>query len=335
MRRFKEFEAGPDDEGRRIDRLLRRLLPEAPLSELYRALRTGAVRLGGKKVGPATRVSAADRLSVDEALLTAVPDSRAESPEPPPPPAAPARAPKPPSPPLVLLETPDLLFVSKPRGMLSHGPGGLDLFLRERYRAEMAASLAFVPGPLHRLDRNTSGIVVCSRSLEGARRFSALLREGGLRKSYLALLQGLCEEEEIWEDRLLRDGETKISRVAAEAGSGREARSRLRPLLSREGLSLALVEIETGRTHQIRAQAAAHGHPLAGDRKYGGRAIEGGPFLHAWRLEFPAPGLPGLPSCVEAEPPADFAAFLDRRFPGAWRRILRELPCRKPATLQL
>jgi 23S rRNA-/tRNA-specific pseudouridylate synthase len=156
--------------------------------------------------------------------------------------------------------------------------------------------------------------VVFSASLEGARYFSALLQGGKIHKQYLALVEGRVEEPGFWEDSLSRDREARRTIVAAD---GKPARTGYTPLAWRPagtprenqqagGYSLLILEPETGRHHQIRSQAAAHGHPLGGDIKYGGRPLfpaaprpvkRPGPvspeppafLLHAWKL-IPNPG---------------------------------------------
>jgi 23S rRNA pseudouridine955/2504/2580 synthase len=142
----------------------------------------------------------------------------------------------------------------------------------------------------------SSGIIVFSTGIAGARAFSVLMRERRLRKTYLALADGRIEEEEIWEESLFRDtvrGKTlAVTGEQADRTQAKPARTRVFPLAFHPPYSLIALEIETGRTHQIRAQAAFHGHPLAGDRKYGGSFQSGGPLLHAFSLGFPAEECP-------------------------------------------
>jgi 23S rRNA pseudouridine955/2504/2580 synthase len=172
--------------------------------------------------------------------------------------------------------------------------------VRAYLRDKLPPSLSFRPGPLHRLDQVASGLIVFSTSLAGARAFSALMREQRLRKTYLALADGHIETEELWEDALFRDTEKRktlaISGEQTSRGQTKPARTRVFPLAVHPEYSLITLEIETGRTHQIRAQAAFHGHPLAGDRKYGGSFQPGGLLLHAFSLGFPveAPELEAL-----------------------------------------
>jgi 23S rRNA pseudouridine955/2504/2580 synthase len=194
----------------------------------------------------------------------------------------------------IIWEGAGLLVLNKDAGIRVHGPDSLDEQVRAFLREKLPASLSFRPGPLHRLDKPTSGILVFSASLEGARIFSALLRARLLGKRYLALVEGKLTVPAIWEETLVRDMRRKKTEASVSApepergyGPAKPARTRVFPLAARGGYSLILLEIDTGRTHQIRSQAAFHGHPLAGDRKYGGGFLSGGFLLHAFSLEFP------------------------------------------------
>jgi 23S rRNA pseudouridine955/2504/2580 synthase len=183
--------------------------------------------------------------------------------------------------------------LNKPVGLSDHGPGeNLEALVRSFLVERLPKSLSFKPGPLHRLDKPTSGIIVFSTSLEGARQFSALLQERQVRKRYLALVDGTLDAPALWEDRLFRDkGERKTFIAGPNADAQvRKAGTRVAPLLNNGSYSLITAEIRTGRTHQIRSQAAFHGHPLSGDQKYGGSKMSHSFFLHAHTLEFPVMG---------------------------------------------
>ena len=181
--------------------------------------------------------------------------------------------------------------------------------LDERVRAWLPSSgLSFRPGPLHRLDRETSGIVVFSRTLAGAQIFSRALHDRQVRKTYLAVLSGRLASSFEAAAALLRDQEAQVTRADSQ---GRDSFTVFHPLAWADGLTLASAEIGTGRTHQIRVHAQLAGHPLAGDRKYGGVPLPGldVPFLlHAWKLECPL--LPPL----EAPLPALRADWLKKIF---------------------
>jgi 23S rRNA pseudouridine955/2504/2580 synthase len=290
---FMEMITGADDDGRRLDRLLRKALPDLPLSAIHRLLRRGRVLAGGRPGGAADRIGAGTVIQILEGETAGTgggirpsgtgcsgPDRRKGAP------AADISLD-------VLREAPGLLMVNKPAGMRVHGPAAgqetLETLVRSFLADRLSPSLSFKPGPLHRLDRNTSGVIVFSSSLEGARRFSALIREGRVTKGYLALIEGILEKEETWEDYLIRDRSLGKSFTAGAGAGTRRALTGVKPLAKTGGFSLIMLTISTGRTHQIRVQAASRGHPLAGDVKYGGRPRRGGFLLHAYTLEFPWP----------------------------------------------
>lgn len=296
----RELIAGPDDAGRRLDRVLRALLKGAALSEIYAAMRTGRILVNGRKAGPELRLEEGDRIFLAATLspvgaeplasdgrgLASIAD-------------------------ILILATEDLLFVNKPRGELSQGRVGLEQRIRNALSARSSSSLSFVPGPLHRLDRNTTGLLTYPRSAAGSRAFTALLRERKIIKRYIALVDGEAAEPTEWRDRISRQGESRTSKVSEE---GREATASMRPLLVYGGRSLILVELHSGLTHQIRVQASARGYALSGDSKYGGEPFRGGYILHAVSLEFPEPPFPDLPRVVSAPLPQDVAARLSALF---------------------
>jgi 23S rRNA pseudouridine955/2504/2580 synthase len=276
------FEAGSNDEGRRLDRLIRKMFPLASLSTIYRSIRRGDIRLNQKRTPVHSRVKAGDRITIRRSSQLHTHPGGVRRP---------ARG-SALSADLIVFENAHILALNKPRGMLTHGPESLDELVAAHYARDDLDSLAFRPGPLQRLDRNTSGLILFSRSLYGARRISTLLRERMISKYYLALLDGVLASEQVWTDTLVRDMDSGVSRTAAAGpgehqgrGGGRRhgqmARTVVTPLVSSDAATLAACRLVTGRTHQIRVQAARHGHPLAGDRKYGGSLQKPGYILHA------------------------------------------------------
>lgn len=298
------FKTGPDDSNRRLDRILRKAMPDSPLSFIHRLLRQGQVLVDGKKARPFDRVP-------QGALLTVPGDASLCTLKPPLPASNNVQTSIASSPPLeILWQGSGLLAVCKPAGLEVHGPNSLDTQVRHYLASKIGGahlgggecSLSFRPGPLHRLDKPTSGAIVFSTSLAGAQFFSKLLQEGKVRKTYLAIVEGRLEKEEIWQDKIARDTAAKKTIVAKDLQSepdGKMAITRVMPLAfsigaEKNNYSLVMAEIRTGKTHQIRAQAAAHNHPLAGDVKYGGHSdgtpsgkgrLGGNFFLHAWKLE--------------------------------------------------
>jgi 23S rRNA pseudouridine955/2504/2580 synthase len=350
--------AGADDAGRRLDRILRRALPDLPLSGIHRMLRKGRVLVDGKPAAAEDRIAAGALITIPAGGVAedlpgaggpprgsprGLPagarlerrggQSKGKGPE-----KRPGKGP--PLPDFfsldILAEDGNLLVVNKPAGLAVHGAGSLDEAVRAYLAGKAAPSLSFRPGPLHRLDKPTSGLIVFSKTLAGARRFSALLREGRIIKRYLAVLEGRLTEPALWEDFLIRDRVKRKSFRGGEAGGegaagAKKARTRVRPLSlsagpagaagKAGGFSLILAELETGRTHQIRAQAAARGFPLAGDKKYGGAFQPGGFLLHAWTLELPAEGAE-KPRRISAPPPERFRRRLRELFGEDAERLL-------------
>jgi 23S rRNA pseudouridine955/2504/2580 synthase len=309
--------AAADDDGRRLDRILRKALPDMPLSAIHSLLRKRRILVNGVPGNAADRVRTG---SVIQVPVTAAGRQKRK--------ILPCKGEAPLSAALdILWEGAGLLVLNKPAGLGVHGPdsgngGSLEARVQDYLAPKLPPSLSFKPGPLHRLDRPTSGIIVFSTSLEGARNFSALIRERRVRKTYLALLDGLLERDETWEDALVRDRELGKS-FALPAGHigpdfSKTARTRVHPLAhttaGQARATLAMLELDTGRTHQIRAQAAARGFPLAGDRKYGGGGQRGGFLLHAWTLELPEQTLPGIPRRLEAPLPEHFRSRIRELF---------------------
>jgi 23S rRNA pseudouridine955/2504/2580 synthase len=278
------------------------LYPDLPLSVVYRMFRTGSIRLSGRKSKGSELVQSGDEIMVHRPAGSGsvLRDRGVQAPA---------------NPDLVrrsteflesilLEQTPDLMIINKPKGLLTHGPAGLDEIIAAYHAGTPQSSLSFRPAPLHRLDRNTSGALAVSASINGARTFSAALRDGRIGKEYLALLDGRLEAAIVLKDRLSRDGENRTSTVIRD-GDGPIADTRLVPICANAEYTLAAVRITTGLTHQIRVQCASHGHPLAGDGKYGGSPLKGSYLLHCAFLEFPADlGAANPGTCAAPLPPA-------------------------------
>jgi 23S rRNA pseudouridine955/2504/2580 synthase len=304
------LQAGPDDEGRRLDRVLRKACAELPISAIHRLLRKGLVSVDGKRAGQASRVKSGQSIEIPGVTMSeAAARSKNERPE---------RRPAGSGISIgngidVLYEGQGILAISKPAGLATQEElGALVLGYLE---GKTEPSLSFTPGPLHRLDKGTSGVIVFGKSLSGARLFSGLLRSGLLRKTYITLLEGGLRGEQIWRDRIGYSRSAQKASVTAPCGGPREdpaaryAETRVFPLELCGDFTLAAIEIVTGRRHQIRAQAAARGFPLYGDRKYGGR--ERPPyFLHACRLVFPETS--PFPRSISAPLPPAFQQKLSR-----------------------
>jgi 23S rRNA pseudouridine955/2504/2580 synthase len=301
------FTAGRDDDGKRVDRVVRRLLGDVPLSAVFRAFRTGSIRLNGRKPQPADRVREGDSLAFQNLSFAAAHGPDEDSPL-----LAPQKSTLDLSG-IIIFETEDLIFLNKPQGVLTHGPDGLDEAVLAYLAYKRDESLSFIPAPLHRLDRNTTGLVVASKTLRGARAFSAALKNKEISKHYLAVLRGRLDRPDRWVDSLERLTKEHRTVRAADA-SHKKAITLVEPIAANGAFTLADIRILTGFTHQIRAQAAMRGRPLAGDTKYGGGSESLGYILHAYRLDFPPDFDADAPETVLAPVSDDVASNLRDRF---------------------
>ena len=300
------FQAAPNDHGRRLDRILRKLLKGESLSYIYKSFREKKILVNGKPVAPDYHCQRGDIIKIlipIKGKLQAIEqedDQRREKMD------MLAN--------IILRDTPDLLILNKPRGMLAHdGKNSLDALVQAcYYHSHSEQSIVFKPGPLHRLDRNTSGIITFSQSIEGARQFSAGMQRGSIKKTYLAILDGSLTTPESWTDALARDKNQKItfSTKSFLNTALKSARTDVWPLAYFGGFTFAAIQLFSGRTHQIRTHASIHGHPLSGDRKYGSHTHLQGYFLHAWMLDLQTIELFSNLGLVQAPLPKDFLLFL-------------------------
>ena len=267
-----KLKAGVNDHNRRLDRILRKTLPDCSLSLIHRLLRQGKVLVNGVPAGPNEHIQSGSEIQVELSVNSPCrkvndigPVSSDLLPE-------------------ILWRGSGIIIFNKPSGLQTHGRHSLDSLVTAYLAGVLPPSLSFKPGPLHRLDKQTSGAIAFSESIEGARLFSRLLQERKLLKTYLAIVEGNISGEKVWQDTLVRDRSVQKTKVT-ESIDAKDAFTKIKSIASNTRYSLVEAVITTGRTHQIRAQAAAHGHPLAGDRKYGGHGLNGF-FLHAWKMEF-------------------------------------------------
>lgn len=181
----------------------------------------------------------------------------------------------------------DILVCVKPARVLSTDePGGLPDLLREAL-GDPGADIRTV----HRLDRVVSGLMVLARNAKAASELSRQIREGEFEKEYLAVVHGVPEPDGTLRDLLGRDKARKMTFVASEPAKGvQEAVLHYRRLSTGNGISKVRIQLETGRTHQIRVQFSSRGFPLVGERKYAERNDPCEIALWSYRLQFTHPG---------------------------------------------
>jgi len=302
--RVAHLVVGDDGAGQRLDNYLLRLARGVPKSHVYRIVRSGEVRVNGARVPVDRRLAVGDRVRVPPMRVSATA----------PPPAVGGAAPP------VLYEDEHLIAVDKPAGLAAHGGSGVAFGLIERMRAARPAQPFLELA--HRLDRETSGVLLLAKSRRALLGLHEQLRAGDVDKRYLVLVHGDWVNDRQHVKAALtkfvtRGGERRVA--VDEAGMPSHTVFNLRQRLG--GFSLLEAELRTGRTHQIRVHLAHLGFPIVGDDKYGDfelnrRAARGEfgarlarMFLHAYRTRFAHPvGAAALE--IEARLPSECEDFL-------------------------
>jgi len=278
----------PDDrDGQRLDNFLLGQLKGAPRSLVYKLVRSGQVRVNGGRAKAERKLAAGDEVRIPPVRLGEPSDKGT-------PPTGFLKAMEA----AIVFEDARLLALNKPSGVASHGGSGISFGAIETMRAlRPEQSLELV----HRLDRDTSGLLIMAKKRSALTEMQALMREeGGIAKRYLALLTGRMPDGVMSVDAplhvgLRQGGERHVQVNAA----GKASLSHFRVLERRGGQSYCEVRIETGRTHQIRVHSQHIGHPIAGDDKYGDAEANKRlreqvglkrMFLHASTLEFALDG---------------------------------------------
>ncbi|MCA2979871.1 MAG: RluA family pseudouridine synthase [Myxococcaceae bacterium] len=328
-----EFRISEDDTGLRLDKFLRRTLPNVPTSHLFKMIRVKKVRVNGRRGQPEQHLAKDDVVTI-RGDAQALRQEREHTP--PPPPEVDLSALK------VLLEDEWLLVIDKPSGMAVHTgsgiTGGTVVDLVRAYLGPKAERNGFSASPAHRIDRETSGVLVVAKRRPAMVHFTDVFTRHLARKQYLALVKGRLPQRTGLIDLPLPEHQQTAESRARRGVNLQEARTRYTVLGQTSEVAFVSCTIETGRTHQIRRHFAAIGHPVVGDAKHGDFAFNRDVkarwglsrlFLHSTRLEFPHPkgqarttvAAPLPPELAEVLARAGLALPGPEQAPGARPRV--------------
>ncbi len=289
--------------GQRIDNFLIRVLKGVPRSHVYRLIRDGQVRVNGARCDATLRLADGDEVRIPPVRVAAVNTVQ------PRPLAGPELS--------IVHEDDWLVVIDKPAGMAVHGGSGVSFGAIERLRASRpeAPMLELV----HRLDRETSGLLVLAKKRSALVAMHAAWGDGSIRKRYTALTKGaMAKGRQVVDVALRKHATTTGERRVSVDPAGQRAVTIVMPLKIGERATLVRAELQTGRTHQIRVHLAHLGHPILGDPRYGdfetnrlwAKAGLRRMFLHAGELQFTHPGT-GAAMRLQAPLPADLQEVID------------------------
>ena len=283
------------EEGQRLVKLLGAYLKEAPNSFFYKMLRKKNITLNGKKADGTEKLKCGDEIRLflsDETYEKFAGKVQPKEKFP----MAKLN---------IVYEDSNVILINKPAGMLSQKsvPSDVSLneyllgYLEKSGQWKQEESKAFRPSVCNRLDRNTSGMVICGKSMAGLQQMAALLKDRSLHKYYLCLVKGVMTESQHLEGYLLKDENSNQVKIFQKETEG-AARiiTEYEPLYTEGETTLLKVTLVTGKSHQIRAHLSSIGHPIIGDPKYGERKVNAffrethgikNQMLHAWKLTFP------------------------------------------------
>ena len=283
------------EEGQRLVKLLGAYLKEAPNSFFYKMLRKKNITLNGKKADGTEKLKCGDEIRLflsDETYEKFAGKVQPKEKFP----MAKLN---------IVYEDSNVIFINKQAGMLSQKsvPSDVSLneyllgYLEKSGQWKQEESKAFRPSVCNRLDRNTSGMVICGKSMAGLQQMAALLKDRSLHKYYLCLVKGVMTESQHLEGYLLKDeNSNQVKIFQKETEGAAHIITEYEPLYTEGETTLLKVTLVTGKSHQIRAHLSSIGHPIIGDPKYGDRKVNAffrethgikNQMLHAWKLTFP------------------------------------------------
>jgi 23S rRNA pseudouridine1911/1915/1917 synthase len=295
-----KLEVEREHSGLRLDRFLALALPAFSRARLQTLIRDGFVRLNGKSPRPRDSVRTGDTIELTEPAIEkveALPEQMALE---------------------ILFEDDDLLVLNKPAGLVMHPGAGHQQHTLVNALLAHCQNLSGIggkerPGIVHRLDKETSGCLVVAKNDATHRDLSRQFAARTMTKIYLALVAGIVRKKTGVIDKAIARHPVHRQRMSIARRQGRSAKTEYRVLQSGNDISLLECTLHSGRTHQIRVHLHDLGHPVLGDKLYGGKRAGDFPrqMLHAWKLAFRHP-TSGEEESFEAPVPPDFADAMQR-----------------------
>lgn len=300
---MKEYIIKNNEAGQRFDKYLKKILPNASSSFIYKMLRKKNITLDGHKasgteilkIGSDVKIffsdETFDKFSVDLSALKNEYDALSKLTL---------------SGLKIIFENDDILIADKPVNMLSQKSGISDISANERLigylisnsRLDFEEFKTFKPSVCNRLDRNTTGLILMGKSLKGSQYLSQILKERSIEKYYRTIVAGKVTEPQHIEGFLTKDKDRNIVKITDKKidETSTEIKTEYRPIKSNNNVTLLEVHLITGKSHQIRAHLASIGHPIIGDPKYGDEKLNNifmrqykikTQLLHAYKVVFP------------------------------------------------
>ena len=319
---FLQYRILEDDENRRLDRVLRKFLKDKlSLSDIYKSIRKGLIKVNNQKTKENYRTKKNDIIFIDKFLVNNLdkkndtekvenPHSKQNIPQI-----------------EVVFENQFVKIINKPANISVQKSQKEEMALDDIIKSQYCPkdkSLSFLPGPLHRLDKKTTGLLTFSNNLIGAREFSSLLQNHNITKIYLSILEGHLEKPCKWVDYISKESNesTKFNTVKVnnelKTENQKEAITEVYPIKTgfceNKKITLAKIIIKTGRTHQIRSQCAFHGFPLLWDSAYNKdfSITNKDFFLHSYKIEIKGNNILELPKELIAPLPKNFENFIKK-----------------------
>lgn len=262
------IEIGTNEAGQRLDKFLRKLLKDVPLSAIFKALRKGDIRVNGKKEKEKYSLQEGDTVEIRYIQSKKEKNEKFQMVDS--------------SSLMITYEDENMVLVEKWPGVLVHSdkkngePTLTDYvlsYLHKKGDYIPEQEVTFTPAPCNRLDRNTSGIVFYGKNFESLKLLNELIRERKVKKYYVALVKGRIKDK-VYEAYIAKDDENNISNVfETKRADTKKISMEVKTLQSNGAFSLVEIELITGRSHQLRAHLAYLGHPIIGDPKYGDKKM--------------------------------------------------------------